>query len=170
MPPKDVRAALNGEDMIPKERVLGWMRESALDTRGAVYQLTRTEWARIQPELTMSEQCEFMLDYLVECLVKDPASSKWAHTGFEAGWELASWLKHLKRLPDTNDFLARVAAQFTAAYRKGDSDTRNRIETSALEHIFEEPSLRPFFEEWRDDPQLREAYQFASEWGDAHPA
>jgi hypothetical protein len=38
----------------------------------------------------------------------------------------------------------------------------------ALEHILEAPGLRPFFEHWVHDPDLRKAHESALEWGLAH--
>ena len=47
-------------------------------------------------------------------------------------------------------------------------ETRNRIETGAVEHIFEEKGLRKYFEHWRRDPDLRTAYELCLAWGKAH--
>jgi hypothetical protein len=168
MPVSEVVDALHGKDPIPKQRVLAWMRESSLETRGAVYVLTDREWSRIQPELSMEEQCTFMGSYLVECLAGDPPETDWVHGGFEAGHLLAAWFKHLHSTSGTQKVLAGAASQLTAAYRKSDKKSRNRIETGALEHIFEQPALRLYFAEWCDDPDLREAYKWAVRWGDDH--
>jgi hypothetical protein len=168
MPVDEVVDALNGKDPIPKERVLAWMREPSLATRGAVYVLTDREWSRIQPELSMQEQCTFMGNYLVECLASDPPETDWVHRGFEAGHLLAAWFKHLHGIAGTKQVLTSAAAQLTEAYRKSDKKARNRIETGALEHIFEQPALRAYFVEWRNDPELGEAYKWAVRWGDDH--
>jgi len=44
--------------------------------------------------------------------------------------------------------------------------TRDALVNGALEHIFEDPSSREFFEEWKSDPQLAEVHALASEWAD----
>jgi len=165
---RQVVTALNGAGPISKERVLSWMRESDIKTRGAVYVLTNRAWTRITPELSMEEQCSFMASYLIECLVTDPKKSKWVHSGFYAGYEIVAWLKHIRRIPGHSKVIIAVAAQLTRAYKQADDETRNRIETFTLEHVFEDRSLRPFFAEWRDDPEIRDAYDRAIAWGDAH--
>ena len=168
MPVNEVVDAMDGKDPIPKERVLGWMREPSLETRGAVYVLSDREWNRIHPELSMEEQCTFIGNYLIECLASDPPETDWVHSGFDAGHLLAGWLQHLYGIAATKSVVANVAAQLTVAYRNSDEVVRNRIETAALEHIFEQPALRVYFDEWRADPGLREAYECAVRWGDDH--
>jgi hypothetical protein len=148
--------------------VLTWMREPSLETRGAVYVLTDREWSRIQSELSMEEQCRFIGNYLIECLAIDPPETDWVHSGFEAGYMLAGWMQHIYGIPVTQTVLEAVASQLTEAYRKSDASARNRIETAALEHIFEQPALRAYFDEWRKDPELREAHKWSVRWGDDH--
>jgi hypothetical protein len=84
MPVNEIVDAMDGKDPIPKERVLTWMREPSLETRGAVYVLTDREWSRIQSELSVEEQCRFIGNYLIECLAIDPPETDWVHSGFEA--------------------------------------------------------------------------------------
>ena len=88
--------------------------------------------------------------------------------GFEAGREIAVWLKHLAAIPAAIAVIENMAARLALAYRAADASTRDRIETSTLEHLLESPRLRPFFRSWSADPVLREAYQPALEWGLAH--
>jgi hypothetical protein len=57
---REVTRALTGTDAIAKSDVLRWMRDGDLLTRARVYHLTATAWSRIEPELTMAEQCDFM--------------------------------------------------------------------------------------------------------------
>ena len=52
-------------------------------------------WDRIRPEPTMDEQCAFMAEYLLDCLVRDSAPDDFIHGGFESGSAIAAWLKHL---------------------------------------------------------------------------
>src|SRR5271156_3005485 len=110
MPVTEVVDALHGIDPIPKERVLAWMREPSLETRGAVYVLSDREWSRIHPELSMEEQCTFIGNYLVECLASDPPETDWVHSGFDAGHLLAGWLQHLYGIAATKSVVANVAA------------------------------------------------------------
>jgi hypothetical protein len=153
---------------IPKSQVLAWMNDRDLRTRGAVYYLTDEVWDRITPALSMSEQCLFMENYLLDCLILDPESADYVHGGFQAAWELAAWLKHLEPLEGGHDVIERVVSHLTAAYLVADDLTRNRIETGAVEHILESQPLRRFFASWVGHPVLDEPYKQCLEWAEAH--
>jgi len=168
MTPNAIIDLIDMDTVIPKEDVLTWMQEKDFEIRGAIYELTSKAWNRIQPELTMEEQCSFMLHYLVDCIRDNHQDTEWSHSGFEAAWEFASWLKHLNKIPGTEGILATAARELTAMYRAGDDDLRNRIATGALEHIFEVKNLRKYFDEWQADPELKEEYEACSGWGNAH--
>lgn len=153
---------------IPKDQVLAWMTDDDLETRGAVYLLTDRAWSRIQPALTKDEQCSSMAAYLLECLETNPTSGNLVHSGYEAAWELAAWLKHLDDISGTEDVLQHVAQEIERIYRSADSKTKDRIMAGLLDHAFEQKNLRRFFAHWLYDPALRRAYALCSEWGDAH--
>ena len=143
------------------------MASPDLGTRAAVYALTEQAWARIQPPIPGAIQCGFMASYLVECIEKNPEQGEYLHGGFEAAYEYSAWLKHLLRR-NAEEFIPEAASRLETAFRRGDEDTRNRIETGALEHILESPGLRPYFAHWETDPVLAESYSCALEWGRAH--
>jgi len=168
---REVTRALDGTGTIAKSDVLRWMRDGDLMTRSRVFHLTASAWSRIRPELTMDEQCGFMVDYLLECIASHPQpqqSDDYLHTGYDAGAALTQWLKHLVAIPEAAQVITEVAARLEKLYRSGDEATRTRIETGALEHILERPALRPYFSHWRGDPVLCEAYEPALQWGRAH--
>ena len=168
---REVKRALAGTDAIAKSDVLRWMRDGDLLTRARVYHLTAKAWSRIQPELTMDEQCDFMADYLLECIESNPdpqMREDYLHSGFDAGHSLTAWLKHLVARPEAARVIADVAARLEKLYRAGNEQTRTRIEQGALEHILEKPALRPYFSHWQRDPVLREAYEPALLWGLEH--
>ena len=159
---------MRSEGPIDRARVLNWMTQPDLETRALVYSLTDNAWSRITPELTMEQQCSFMQKYLLDAVGANRRDEECIHSGFEAAWELAAWLKHLYCLPKTEKIIARVVADLEQLYRTSDAETRNRIETGAVEHIFEEKGLRKYFEHWRRDPDLRTAYELCLAWGKAH--
>jgi hypothetical protein len=109
-----------------------------------------------------------MADYLIECLVQNPEGDDFLHNGFDAGWEMAAWLKHLAKTGDLRAVLTEVAARLAIVYKAADAKTRNRIETGALEHALESRAVRPFFDSWGADPILRDAHEHALAWGLAH--
>jgi hypothetical protein len=165
MTPDKIIALIKADILIPKAHVIKWMRESDIEVRGAVYELTSKAWNRIQPELSMDEQCRFMLQYLMDCLRDNNPETEWSHTGFEAAWELASWFKHLAKITGTEAVLTTAVAELTALYRTGDAEIKNRIGTGVLEHIFEVKSLRGYFKEWESDTELKEEYKKCAAWG-----
>jgi len=116
----------------------------------------------------MTEQCGFMAEYLLRCIGADRKDDDVVHTGLEAGRELAAWLTHLVRRPDTRLMIADVTTRLRDLFRSSDAATRFRIETATLEHALEIPALRPFFESWGTDPVLRDAFEAALAWGEAH--
>ena len=164
----EVLDALQSDASIPRSVVLGWMRDPDLETRAVVYQLTDKAWARIKPELSMKDQCSFMGTYLLECLKSNREDEDYVHSGFEAAWELARWLKHLVTIEGTEKIVREVIHDLESLYRDADDKTRNRIETGAIEHIFENRALREHFARWREDPVLKTAYEECLAWGKTH--
>jgi hypothetical protein len=164
-----VEAALLDSRDIPKAEYLRWARQEDLATRARAYRLSESQWARIKPEPSMAEQCGFMADYLLTCLLEDPNPDGYVHTSVEAGGVLVAWLKHLSTIPAASAVVTGVAARLAESYKRSDCRARARIETVVLEHVLESPRLRPVFEAWCDDPALRDAYAAALAWGLAHP-
>jgi hypothetical protein len=165
----EVELAIGESSPIAQKDYQRWSQNGDLATRARAYHLSATSWARIEPEPTGAEHCRFMADYLLECLVSNPPSDGFIHTGFEAAHELAAWLKHLVRRGDTENVIRDVIARVALAYRNGDDPTRNRIETGTIEHALELAVLRPFFDAWANDAALKAAHARSLEWGLAHP-
>ena len=161
--------ALHSSQPIPHQQVIDWIGSGDLETWGVLHVLTDKAYSRIKPELGMHDTCSFIENYLVKCLIENPEASDWIHSGYEAAWDLAGWLKHLEGLgPEAVRFIREVATRVEAAFREADSETRERIINGFLEHVFEKASLRAFFASWENEPVLGEAYALAAEWGDAH--
>ena len=72
-------------------------------------------------------------------------------------------------MKDTSAVLTAAAADVTELFLASGEDVRTAIETGFLEHILETAALRPYFERWSRDSNLREAWERALEWGKAHP-
>ena len=159
--------AICGDGAIPLEHVRSWIRSPNLETRGAVYRLTDVAWTRITPKLSPNEQLKFMCSYLLECVATNPESRDHLHSGFEAAWEFAAWLKHMNSIGE-DPIVKHAALELEALFRRGDPDTRVRIETGALEHILEEPALRGHFTHWENDSELAPTFRRSLEWGRAH--
>jgi len=166
----EVVQLLEGDTPIARDDVRRWIETGDLLTWSAVYELTRTEWSRITPEIPTEEQIGFMRRYLLRCIEENPTPGHYLHGGFQAAWELAASLKHWRRLEAKRQgaLLRGVAVDLEKAYRRADAATQNRILCGVLEHAFEDPALRPYFSSWERDPELREIYRLALEWGAAH--
>lgn len=160
----EILALMGSSETISHQRVLDWMKSPDLRIRGALYALTDTAWDRIRPEINMYEQCNFMADYLLDCIKNNPSSEDYLHSGYEAAWELSDWMKHLLTMENSNETLKGVASRLEHLYRESDADTRDRIVNGTLEHAFEEENLVPFFEYWQQDVDLRDAFHEALEW------
>ena len=164
----EVIAEMEGTATIPQERILRWISEGDLRTRAAVYHLTEKAWDRIQPAMTMNQQCGFMADYLLECLKTEPGEpGAGVMSGFEAAWELAAWMKHLKE-PEAGSVICDLISRLESLFREGDDTLRNRIETGLLEHVLESKRMRPYFQHWSSDPALKESFQYAMQWAIEH--
>ena len=164
----EVEVALSGTGTIARAEYQRWIRGD-LRTRARVYAFTASQWSRIQPEPSGTEHCRFMADYLIECLLQNPeGDDDFLHSGFEAGYEIAAWLKHLVTTSDGRTAISEIEGRLAAAYKAADPTTRNRIETGVLEHALESRAVRPFFDKWGTDPTLREAHEHALAWGMAH--
>jgi hypothetical protein len=164
----EVEAALAGSTAVAKSDYLRWAGSDDLAVKARAYRLSATAWERITPEPARDEQCDVMAGYLLRCLLEDPDGDDFVHSGFSAAHELAAWLKHLSGIPGGEPHIRRMSAALAEAFRRADGVTQNRIETGTLEHVLEEPALRPFFAQWASDPTLAEAYGHALAWGEAH--
>jgi hypothetical protein len=49
-------------------------------------------------------------------------------------------------------------------YLTGEAELKKCIEHAIIEHLFERKPIRKFFSNWRDDPQLRPAYEEGMLW------
>ncbi len=51
----------------------------------------------------------------------------------------------------------------------GDPSFRAAIVNAVLEHLLEDPEIAQFFENWKAEPTLKQAYDLAMEWGTRKP-
>src|SRR4051812_48387201 len=123
---RQVEGALTSEAEIPASSYLRWAVDGDLPSQARAYQLSAQAWHRIQPEPSMEEQCSFMANYLLTCLELDPQPDAWMHSGFQAGHELAAWLKHLARKHSAASVIASVATSLENLYRMADAPGRKR--------------------------------------------
>jgi hypothetical protein len=164
-----VQAALDREAPIARELVVEWcQRADDVKSLALLYRLTGEAYERIQPPLGQQETCRLIQRYLMECLRLNPEDGV-AFSRYQAAWTLLSWFQHLSRLADTSPLLRNAASAVTQLYLESDTEVRTAIETGFLEHVLEDEEFRPLFAGWEQDSRLREAWQAALAWGEAHP-
>lgn len=159
---------LDSNDTIRADDARQWMLNGDLRMRGGVYEFFRRARHRIVPEIPVEKQHSLILDCLFDCLIQNPASGDYLHSSFEAAWEIAEWVKYAQSHGQATEWIKEVVRRLTQAYISADDTTRNRIETGAIEHMFESPSLREYFTFWKDDQVLRTPYEFCLLWGVEH--
>lgn len=151
---------------IPSDTLRLWMKSPSLDVQGVVYDFVMDPKSatRITPSLTFEDYRYFVPNYLFRCITENP-QSEWAANRFEAGNDLLSWYGSIwddlsveeGALHEAKPLLRTLCLDYGAEVR------RVAIQ-QVLEHLFENASVRAFFDEWKEDPRLREAYEEACEW------
>ena len=165
----EVVRRLGSEERIARDDVRRWIDSGDLLTWSAVHALLRDAGARIDPAISAGEQADFMRRYLLRCIEENPSPGEYLHGGYQAAWELAARLKEWRgHGGKPAKALRGIALDLDKIYRRGDDATRNRVLCGVLEHALEDAALRPYFADWDRDPELREAYKLALEWGAAH--
>ena len=161
----EVLRHLGSDEPAARDDVRRWIDSGDLLTWSAVYALLEKPATPFPPE----EAADFMRRYLIRCIEENPSPGDYVHGGYEAAWELAAALKEWRRRGGRVAASIRgIALELEKLYRRGDPATRNRVLCGVLEHAFEDAALRPYFSNWDRDPELREAYNLALEWGAAH--
>ena len=161
----DVLRHLESDDPAPRDDIRRWIDSGDLLTWSAVYALLEKPSSQFPPE----EAADFMRRYLMRCIEENPAPGDYVHGGYEAAWALAARMKEWRRRGGRIAAALRgIALELEKLYRRGDPATKNRVLCGVLEHAFEDAALRPYFGNWDRDPELREAYELAMDWGAAH--
>lgn len=165
----DALRLLSSDEPIARDDVRRWIDGGDLLTWSIVYTLTGKAWSRIQPEIPLEEQLDFMRRYLLRCIDENPTPGEYLHGGYEAAWELAACMKHWRSLGGRAATAVRgIAVELEKMYRRAEPAVKNRILCGVLEHLFEDPALRPYFASWDRTDELRDAYRLAMEWGSTH--
>jgi hypothetical protein len=161
--------ALNSSEIISRDEIRKWIYAADLKTLGVLFALTDQAWSRIIPALTMDEACDLIRRYYLACIVKNPRGSDYMHSRYEAAWSMVAWFRHLvSLLPQSETALKQTIAELTALYLNSKQSVQQAIINGFLEHVFETPSLRDYFAQWKDDPKLADGYKWALMWGKDH--
>ena len=166
----DIDAALLDNASIPREKVLRWIDAAAdLLTLSKLYRLTGQDYYRILPDLGRDASCALIQRYLLQCIREGISDDDEIQGRYEAAQTLHVWFCHLHGMKDTSSILKAAARAVTDLFLASGEDVRNAIETGFLEHVLETAALRPYFDHWSHDSNLKQAWERALEWGKAHP-
>lgn len=133
-------------------------------------------WARITPPPHPPEVVAYLIDYYFERMeteylpeaADDPEDAQeYIDSRFEAAYALR-WLFESRFDQGDRSTVEKLVERVTQMFRDGDRVLRNIIETGFLEHLLERKDLVPFFEFWKSDSALSEAFAYAHEWGQNH--
>ncbi|HET6266721.1 MAG TPA: hypothetical protein VFG11_03315, partial [Acidobacteriota bacterium] len=104
-----------------------------------------------------------------ECIKKNPRSSDYMDSRYEAAWSMEGWFRYLvNQLPETKDVIDETVSEVTSFYLSSKEPVRLAVINGFLEHLFETPKLRSYFQHWKTNPILAEGYNWALLWGKDH--
>lgn len=159
------KAQKDGGASVSKSLVKKWMASQSINVKGAIYYYVADgRYSKvIEPMMTFEDYFNFIVPYLLDCIKLD-VDGEWVHNQYIAGHELVGWITdfwekdvHKKRL---KEFKKTLALNF----KEGDKGIKVAIVNGVLEHLFENSGIRKFFSDWREDPELKQAYEDAMLW------
>jgi len=151
---------------LSRDQVMRWARSDDLEALGALNSLLfdAKDSRRIEPNLTLAEYMEATFPYLERCFREDP-QGEWADSRWSAGYFLTNWIKDVwadeRFRPQVDEFRDWLARLYKSAE---DPDLRLCLVQATLEHLFEDDGIAERFASWRDDPELRPAFEEAKLW------
>ena len=162
---RELEAPAGNENVVVKSDVQGWMKSADADTLGATYGFLSNPVCvqRVTPPLSFDEVFEFMLRYYGFCLGTDP-KSQWANSRYSAGWDLVGWFTKMWDEKREAKYFQAIKSLLERLYITGDPELKKCIEHAIVEHLFERRPIRAFFSDWRDNAQLRTAYDEGMLW------
>ena len=164
---KELKAPAPERKNVPQSQVRKWMESEDTDTLGATYVfLSKAEHVeRVTPPLSFDPVFDFMLRYYEFCLKADP-QSKWANSAYSAGGDLVGWFVWMWDEDRDKKYFEAVKSRLAQLYISGSAELKKCIEHAIIEHLFERKPIRKFFSDWRENPQLRPAYDEGKLWVD----
>lgn len=151
---------------LSRDQVMQWARSADLEALGALHFVLfdPEDSRRIVPNLTLPLYIEAEFPYLERCLREDP-DSQWADSRWSAGYLISNWIKDIwaderfrPHVDEFRDWLAKL-------YKSSDvPDLRLCLVQATLEHLFEVDGIAERFASWRDDLELKAAYDEAKMW------
>jgi hypothetical protein len=151
---------------LSRDQVMEWATTDDLEALGALHFLLfdPEDSRRIEPNLTLAEYMDAELPYLERCLREDP-QSQFADSRWEAGGLIANWVKDIWADERFRAAVDQFVHWLARLYKSTDDpDLRTCLVQATIEHLFEVEGIAERFRSWRDDPELKVAYDEAKLW------
>jgi hypothetical protein len=117
----------------------------------------------------MEEICSTIEEYYKQCFIQNLDNSEYAPNRSIAGLEFVGWFSALWRDAGVpREYLVRLKQMLREVCVEHGVPAA-QISGAVLEHLFETPEVAVFFADWREDPQLRSAFDGATDWASSHP-
>lgn len=155
---------INLKKKIPEEKLREWMCSNDVETLGAAYRIFDQFQNLISSMPEMGIVIRFHIGFFRKCILENP-NGEYAENRYCAMYTLTDFYKKLrldKSVPIS--FLKETRDMLSYIYINGDDETKKAIVDGALEHLFEDSEIIKEFDSWRNDKELRIAYQNALEW------
>ena len=164
---RQIENAITHSGPISAGKVREWMACDSLQAQGALKSLILSHSRRIEPPLSIPEICEILELYYRRCLIENTEGG-YVSNRQVSGYELVNWFNSLwmdHNVPREQLHRLKSMLRELCLARLVPED---EIVTAVLEHLFERIDIQEFFEDWRTDPRLANAYALAKMWGDDH--
>lgn len=149
---------------VPLASLREWFESTDPEVQGAAFALLSNRpkfpWS---PPLDMPTLDSLARAYF-ERRIRNDDGGRWAHSRYEAAWELAGWLaRHWFDSAPPGKLMA-LLDWLGELYRTGDAEVRRALVDGTLEHLFERKDIRGAFKTWKNDSELSGAYGEAAQW------
>jgi hypothetical protein len=151
-------------DAIALDQVREWMRSEDLEILGHIYTVLNDARFRVDPPISLDEYKRFVMNYYERCLKENP-DGEWSDARYSAGWDIVRWFLRLWDDPSVSrSVLTEIKEWLAYLYKSGDAELKQAIAHAIIEHLFERKPVKKFFAEWKNDPELRPAYDEGILW------
>jgi hypothetical protein len=162
-----VEAILYSARTIPAESVREWLESDNPQIVTAGLRAAAEHRDRIAGVVPVEEMCLKALSYFRRNF-PEVLSYSTAEARHEAGRSFCAWFAAVS----ADDSFPREALQdlkglLAQTYREGNAALRQHVVVDVLEPLFESRRLAAYFIDWQEDPELREPFAQALDWGQA---
>lgn len=141
-----------------------WMKCDDLELMGFLSTILMDGRFRLEPAIALEEHNRFLIRYYDRCIRENP-EGEWSDGRYSAGWDAVSWFIRLwddPRVP--RSLLQEIKEWLAALLKSSDQVVREAVVNAILEHLFERKQIARFFEDWKQDPDLRSEYESGLLW------